>query len=562
MRETEGNVSSERLAFAMIAEFTAAIIDKCSGHQIQQSHLYKAGAIQPLVNLLHSGCIKAQEAALSAIGTLCQENKELAEAVIHSKPANSRQSTIATMLDFVRDKDPNMRLTAATCLTNLYRTGVFSEPFSEVILVVLPALVKLLQDTTGDIQERAPLVLGDLIKDSEEMQKAAYDADAIPRLAELLNSVCSKEADEEEPKQQLGVPGEGSVARRKEKIKENALTAIGAATLAKEECRTQAIEAKVLPHMISGLTSKHPKTRLAACQVARSLSRSVSHLRTSLVDAGIAPPLIKLLYDENIGVQTAACSALCNLVIEFSPMKKSVIEAGAINRFVEFARGSDLQLQLNAVWSLQNLLYKADLQAKKAVMDILTFDTLLDLTRRPNFNIQEQVLEIVRNLAFGGQEDTDWLLENMGEDTILDLVESKLQIVSYMDVDDGEEDLKLRTATMIAALYIIINLSSNSEGPKMAFMSRPTIVHCVISNLQHEDPRVRLGACWVLINWTFHNAEESDSSKLIQRCINLRELGAEEKLEELASDSDRDVRDRSNIALNQLQAVFASIAET
>lgn len=104
-------------------------------------------------------------------------------------------------------------------LTNLYRTGVFSEPFNEIILVVLPALVKLLQDPTDDVQERTPLVLADLIKDSEEMQKAAFDADAISRLAELLASVSSK-GSEEEDASQLGVPGIGSVAKRKEKIKE------------------------------------------------------------------------------------------------------------------------------------------------------------------------------------------------------------------------------------------------------------------------------------------------------------------------------------------------------
>lgn len=153
--------------------------------------------------------------------------------------------------------------------------------------------MKLLQEPTGDVQERAPLVLADLIKDSDEMQKAAYDADAISCLADLLVSVSSKET-EDDLGAQLGVPGMGSEAKRKEKIKENALIAVAAATLLKEECRTQAIEAKVLPHVISGLTSKQSSVRLAACQCAKSLSRSVSHLRTSLVDAGVAQPLIKV----------------------------------------------------------------------------------------------------------------------------------------------------------------------------------------------------------------------------------------------------------------------------
>ncbi|KAI7906460.1 armadillo-type protein [Cokeromyces recurvatus] len=415
----------------MIAEFTAAIIAKFCDTQLQQIQLEQAGAIQPLVNLLNSGCIKAQEAALDAVATLCRENKELGEQIIRLKPINSNQLTTNTMLDFVKSRSPNIRLIAATCLTNLYRTGVLSESFNEITLVVLPALVKLLQDPTDDVQERAPLVLADLIKDSEEMQKAAYDADAISRLAELLASVSSTDT-EEEDNSQLGVPGTGSIAKRKEKIKENSLIAIAAATLLKEECRTQAIEAKTLPHIISGLYSKYYNVRLAACQAVKSLSRSVSHLRTSLVDAGVAEPLIKLLYDESIVVQAAACGALCNLVLEFSPMKKSVIEAGAINRFVEFSRSKDINLQLNGVWALNNLLFRADLQSKKSVMEALTFDALIELLHEPVPAIQEQALEIVRNLVFGKQEDTDWVIEGIGKDDLLDVLEAKLQPTSNL----------------------------------------------------------------------------------------------------------------------------------
>lgn len=97
---------------------------------------------------------------------------------------------------------------------------MFTEPSNDIILIVLPALVKLLQEPTGDIQERAPIILADLIKDDEEMQKAAYDADAISKLAELLASVSSSSREIEDHTCQLGIPGMGSTAKRKEKIKE------------------------------------------------------------------------------------------------------------------------------------------------------------------------------------------------------------------------------------------------------------------------------------------------------------------------------------------------------
>ncbi|KAI9247987.1 armadillo-type protein [Phascolomyces articulosus] len=424
----------------MIAEFTAAIIAKCCDTQEQQMQLASAGVIPPLVNLLHSGHVKAQEAALDALATLCRENT-----------IDSNQLTTATMLDFVRDKCPNMRLIAATCLTNLYRTGIFIEPFTDIVLVVLPALVKLLKDPTGDVQERAPLVLADLVKDSEDMQKAAYDADAISRLAELLASVSSKESDEDSD-EHIGIPGVGSVAKRREKVRENSLIAIAAATLLKEECRSQAINSKVLPHVVTALQSKYPHVRLAACQCAKSLSRSVSNLRTSLVDAGVAGPLLKLLQDDSIVVQAAACGALCNLTLDFSPMKKSVIDAGAIDRFVEYSRSSDPKLQLNGVWALNSLLYKADLAAKKAVMKSLTYDALIELLHEPNPSIQEQALEIVRNLVCGQQEDIEDVIEGIGRDDLLDVLECKLQVTSNMGLEG--EDSTTMTSVSIQISYL------------------------------------------------------------------------------------------------------------
>ncbi|KAI8334731.1 armadillo-type protein [Chlamydoabsidia padenii] len=412
----------------MIAEFIATIIAKCCDTHEQQLQLASAGVVQALTNLLHCGYIKAQEAALDALSTLGRENAQLAEIIIHAK---------STMIEFVKNKCPHMRLIAATCLTNLYRSDVFSEPFDEIVLVVLPALVRLMSEETGEVQEQAPLVLADLIKDSEDMQKAAFESDTIPKLAELLASVSSKDSNQNE---EIGVPGVGSVEKRKEKTKENCLIALAAATLLKEECRAQAIDNKILPHVVSALQSTHHNVRLAACQCAKSLSRSVSNLRTSLVDAGIAPPLIKLLHDDSVIVQAAACAALCNLALDFSPMKKTVIDAGAITKFVEYCRSSDPQLQLNGIWAIKSLLYKADLAAKKAVMDILTFDSLIELLHEPKPGVQEQAMDAVRNLICGQVEDVEYVIDGIGQDDLLDVLESKLQVTSSMGNNNEDED--------------------------------------------------------------------------------------------------------------------------
>ncbi|KAF7723882.1 hypothetical protein EC973_001554 [Apophysomyces ossiformis] len=545
------NISTESLSLSMIAECTAAIVSKCCDTPEQQMQLASAGVIQPLVNLLHSGWIKAQEAAMDALASLCRENGDIGEMIIHAKPSQSNQLTTATILDFVKDKCPNMRLIAATCLTNLYRTGVFIEPFNEIILVVLPAIVKLLKEPSGNVQERAPLVLADLIKDSEEMQKAAYDADAIPQLAELLASVSSKD-NEEEFGGRMGIPGVGSVEKRKEKIKENSLIAIAAATLLKEECRSQAIAAKILPQVVSALQSKQYNVRLAACQCTKSLSRSVCNLRTSLVDAGVAAPLLKLLQDESQVVQAAACGALCNLVLDFSPMKKSVLDAGAIERFVEYSKSDDLKLQINGVWALNSLLHKADIQAKKAVMKVLTYEWLAELLHERTLAVQEQALEMLRNLVCGQEEIIEEVIDGFGKDRLLDILESKLQFSQedgHILLDEPFDPAVILEPT----LYIIVNMSSSGERPKAELISRPGIVDCVIHHLSSTCAPIRVAACWCIINWTWANSE-NDEDALANRVQHLRVLGVEDKLHLMEKDSNRDVRDRVRTALDQFAA--------
>ncbi|KAI9276615.1 armadillo-type protein [Sporodiniella umbellata] len=413
----------------MIAEFTAAIVSKCCDTPEEQIRLKNAGVVQPLVDILHSKCLKAQETSLEALAGLCHENRDS-----HLGPIASYHglSTLNTVLDFTKGKCSTMRLIACTCLTNLYRTGVFPELSNDIVIIVLPALVKLLEEKEGNIQERAPLILADLIKDSPEMQNAAYEADAISRLAELLASVSTPE---KEDRPNLGIPGTGSLARRREKTKENSLIALAAATLLNDECRKQALKANILPHVINGVHSPKPNVRLAACQCAKSLSRGVNHLRTSFVDSNIAPPLRKLLNDESITVQAAACGVLCNLALEFSPVKTFLIESGALSKFVGYSKSEDINLRINGVWAITSILYKASLNEKKSVMEILTFDALLELLHDSDQTVQEKALTIVRNLVYGPQEDTDWVYRNIGKDDLLDVIESKLQ---GMDTDEEE----------------------------------------------------------------------------------------------------------------------------
>ncbi|KAI9288494.1 armadillo-type protein [Umbelopsis sp. AD052] len=422
----------------MIAELTTSIIARCCTTHEEQTFLSQCGVIEPLVALLHSGYTKAQEAALDAFSSLCRENIDISRASLNAR-APFGQMTLTTMLDLVRDKSQSMRLAAATCLTNIYRADVFPEPFSDIVLVVLPTLIKLLKEDNTLVQEKAPLIMADLVKDSETMQKAAYEADAIPNLATILASV-SKE-DDETNEHRIGVQGSGGLVASKEKVKENCLIALAAVCLLREECRTQAINSKILPYAVGAMSSHNPAIRLAACQCIKSLSRSVRHLRTHLVDAGVISPLLKLLNDGSPVVQAAACGSLCNMILDFSPMKKTVIEQGGLASFVKFTRSDTAALKLNSVWSLKNLLYSADSEIKRTVMQQLGYDYLIELLNDSSLEVQEQALDLVRNLSCGTKEDIDDVFNGIGENQLLDILERRL--TNSMMIDDGGDNASL-----------------------------------------------------------------------------------------------------------------------
>lgn len=106
---------------------------------------------------------------------------------------------------------------------------------------------------------------------------------------------------------------------------------------------------------------------------------------------------------------------------------------------------------------------------------------------------------------------------------------------------------------------------------------------CQLTRIQsHEDPAVRVGACWVMINWTWPNPNEPQDGKnmnfwirqenvfdlfffihvdLITRCARLNELGVKKELETLVKDSNTDVVNRAKTALNQLCSVIGEIPE-
>jgi len=273
--------------------------DSCLSHHIFQTREAALDAISSLA--LGSLQISAQ-----IVSTKCKEDVSdpsstiLLNSQFHTIVSDRDSTPVQAILELIKDKRPETRLLAASCMTTLCRNGIVTDQKAAMVQRVLPALIKLLAEA-DPVREKAPEIMGRLVSESEEYQKAACDTDAIPTLAGFVK----------DPSPAIS-----------NKLRAASLSALAAVSATREESRKQVIDAKILPHVVSALGNPDATIRVAACFCLRSLSRSAKNLRTSLVDAGVAMPVFKLLSDVSPQVRSAACATLCNIVLEFSPMKK------------------------------------------------------------------------------------------------------------------------------------------------------------------------------------------------------------------------------------------------
>lgn len=164
-----------------VAEVAASVLARCCETNDHQQALGEAGGLQSLVGLL-SGSLKKREAALDALAAITRGNKQLSSALINMDNGQS----LATIMTLVKDKSSRTRLLACMCLSNIGKASPSSyQQEWDIRASMLATLVKLF-DEPGQVGEEAPGVLADLVGNNEELQKKAFEVNAIEKLAEFL----------------------------------------------------------------------------------------------------------------------------------------------------------------------------------------------------------------------------------------------------------------------------------------------------------------------------------------------------------------------------------------
>ncbi|KAL8822306.1 MAG: hypothetical protein Q9191_006957 [Dirinaria sp. TL-2023a] len=350
---------------------------------------------------------------------------------IDGSPESQESSVVPWLVYMARaEASAVARLMAIQAVTNLYRCGLtHKRREAEFAAILVPLLVGMLDKpaskpnamTNGRkeskaarqlIKERAPAVLATLTVDSFDLQRAAIDAGSIKKLSQILKqsydplppysitSLWSPEPPNDgldtTEEFSLGKPGLSPAVYHLTRMRESSLTGLAAIASLKDEFRKSIIENGIVPFIIQSLkpyiadsfvspsklpaddpsnsvaVSENPKEIiLAACALARGLSRSVSTLRTALMDAGLATPLFQLLKHQDVEIQVAATAVVCNLVLDFSPMREAIIEAGILKVLCSHAHSMNAKLLHNSLWALKHLVLNSPKPLKISCLDEL-----------------------------------------------------------------------------------------------------------------------------------------------------------------------------------------------
>jgi len=107
-------------------------------------------------------------------------------------------------------------------------------------------------------------------------------------------------------------------------------------------------------------------------------------------------------------------------------MKKTIMERGIVSKFVRMISYGDNVVRLNTVWAIKNLVFEAESEVKENVMRQFGYNNLVLLLNDSEPAVQEQALNLVRNLAHRREHDIEQVFRGLGNGQLLSIIEEKL----------------------------------------------------------------------------------------------------------------------------------------
>ncbi|MCO5589865.1 hypothetical protein L7F22_043834 [Adiantum nelumboides] len=499
------------------------------------------GVLSVLLEGVECGYAKTQEASLWALTDLSKENKETSRKLFSCTTPSGRIPT-SMLLDLRKDPSANVRLAAFSCLAHIIKVHPFTPRTNECVLSVLIELM----NVAGEVQIAAIFAFARLVADDGDLQALACDSyECIEKLGHLL---ASSKANSYTSPANLSVANSAESVREglADRLREATLTALAALCFQGDDTRRKFVDhttPSLLPLVVASLSAPQIGIRIAACRLVRALSRSISILRTSLVDAGVADRLLAILQDdqEDQEVRLEAIASICNLVLKFSPMKQVLLDGGGVAKLVEMVKNDSIDgsTKLNALWAVKNLLYSSETNIKGEVMQALGSKLLRQMCLSDDDDIQEQALNIVRNLCNSREEDIEaTLLAFGGGDELINMIE---EVIWQRKNDNAVEQ----------AAFVIVNIASGSDDHRKLIIGKPNLLDAMVYFLNHPRAQIRVAGIWAAFNLTQPTRTPHIA---LEAALCLKSFGFDKHLKELVDDPERDVSDRARGLISRFES--------
>ncbi|KZV34003.1 armadillo repeat-containing protein 8, partial [Dorcoceras hygrometricum] len=488
----------------------ASIIAHSCQTTAEQQSLSEVGVIKKLVSLL-GGSLLQRDASLESLSAIIRDNQEVASKFV----GTDNGKALNVMIELTKDKYSRTRLLACMCLISIRNTV---SPYLQDLGIKNNLVITLLDllDDPGQVGDESPFVFSSLITEKEDMQKLAFDANAVERMLEHLKK--------------------GSFHGKR---LQGILLALADLCSKLECCRDRVLHLKVFDFAIDALAHDSAEVRTAACIFLKNISRSVKNLSAGyFMNETVILPLVQLLCDSCTSVQISALRAISNVVVDFKPHKSLFTQSEGVKHLVLLSKSMESAIRINAVCALKNLMFLANNRCKEEILLELTTSTLASLISDPEAAVQEQALAFVRNLISGTLNSIEYVFGE--DDLLLHAIGRQLRSSYAYEV-------------LIQGMYTLSNVASGNEFHKEAVMNQlfPSAgneTESILAKfLQSTDNRLRTAAVWTIVNLTFPS-----SPGACGRVSELQNAGIISMLKNMTNDPCLDVKLRVRMVLGQL----------
>jgi armadillo repeat-containing protein 8 len=179
--------------------------------------------------------------------------------------------------------------------------------------------------------------------------------------------------------------------------------------------------------------------------------------------------------------------------------------------------------------------------------------------------VQEQGLGLVSNLICGpdGSDMVDYLFTELGQDKLFGMLTNLLKpktVDSFNSRDrrsGGVPTMQVPPPTEIVmgVCFILVHLAGSQPKHRQLLIAQTELLRLMVPLFTHPHCSVRVTCVWTVINLTWID-DASDKLQSRNRAHELRKLGILSKLQELENDQELDVKERTKVAVCQMNELL------